>query len=67
MTDSHDACADPETAQIIAYLNSVDLQLLAAYDWKLIRQGLAAATGLRVTDRVWEYAVLSCLSTFGAD
>ena len=56
-----------ETEQIYAYLNSVDLQLLATYDWKVIRHGLAAATGLRVSDAVWEEAISSYLGAFCTD
>ncbi len=56
-----------ETEKIYAYLNSVDLHLLATYEWKVIRHGLAAATGLRVSDAVWEDAISSYLGAFSTE
>jgi hypothetical protein len=65
MTHARRKYQTPEITAIHRYLDSLDLYLLTTYDWSVIRQGLAAATGIEVTDTLWRIAIDSYVDSIG--
>ncbi|MCA9216662.1 MAG: hypothetical protein KDB27_26515 [Planctomycetales bacterium] len=60
-----DTSVDAKKVEAIhAYLNAINLELIANYNWKIIRQGLAASTGLRVDDEIWNQAIAAYANVF---